>query len=598
MSTFHQLVDPLNGSLALSAFLAALPLLLLFAMLGIFRTKAWKAAVASLVLSVILAIVVWQMPIGQALSATAEGAFYGVFPILWILINALWVYKLTVATRWFDVLGTTIRSISADLRILVVLIAFCFGALLEALAGFGAPVAITAAMLVAAGMKPLKSAIVSLLANTAPVAFGAMASPVIALSGVTGLPLGTVSAMAGRQTPFLALIVPLLLVFIVDGKRGVRQTWPAAVVGGVVFAIVQFLTSNFFTVELTDVLASIVAIAAVLLLLRVWQPAELLEADTSVDHEAETVHAQQGVAAAHDADTSSATAGTSSRRGSSEAGTSAGGASARGSSEAGAAGESRLGGAPTEVTRPGAREIWMAIAPYLVIIVVFSLSQIPAIKTWLTAVGGFSFRWPALDVVDPAGKQVGSTTIRFDHLKATGTLLLISGLITLALYRIPFGRGVRIYGETLKVLRWTILTVSAVLALSFVMNISGQTGTLGIALASAGGIFALLSPVLGWIGVALTGSDTSSNSLFGQLQVTAAAHTGLSPVLMAATNSSAGVLGKMLSLQNLAVAAAAVGLDGSEATLFRRLLGWSLGLLVALTGLVVLQTGVLSWMVP
>ncbi|MDQ4489501.1 L-lactate permease [Sinomonas sp. ASV486] len=571
MSTFHQIVDPLNGPLALSALLAALPLLLLFVMLGIFRTKAWKAAVASLVLSIALAILVWQMPPGQALSATAEGAFYGVFPILWILINALWVYKLTVATRWFGVLGDTIRSISADLRILAILIAFCFGALLEALAGFGAPVAITAAMLVAAGMKPLKSAMVALLANTAPVAFGAMASPVIALSGVTGIPLATVSAMAGRQTPFLALIVPLLLVFIVDGKRGVRQTWPAAVVGGVVFAIVQFLTSNFFTVELTDVLASIVAIAAVLLLLRVWQPAAPLDTHAT-EPLVESVHAQQGAASAHDGGSSSAASG--------------------------ASGESRPGDGSTAVGRPGTREIWMAVAPYLVIIAVFSLSQVPVVKAWLTAVGGFSFRWPALDVVDPSGKQAGSQIMRFDHLKATGTLLLISGLITLAVYRIPFGRAVRIYGDTLKVLRWTILTVSAVLALSFVMNLSGQTGTLGIALASAGGIFALLSPLLGWIGVALTGSDTSSNSLFGQLQVTAAAHTGLSPVLMAATNSSAGVLGKMLSLQNLAVAAAAVGLDGSESTLFRRLLGWSLGLLVVLTALVLLQTGVLSWMVP
>lgn len=584
MSTFHQLIDPLNGSLALSAVLAALPLLLLFVMLGIFRTKAWKAAVASLVLSVILAIAVWQMPVGQALSATAEGAFYGVFPILWILINALWVYKLTVATRWFDVLGSTIRSISADLRILVILIAFCFGALLEALAGFGAPVAITAAMLVAAGMKPLKSATVALLANTAPVAFGAMASPVIALSGVTGIPLATVSAMAGRQTPFLALIVPLLLVFIVDGRRGVRQTWPAAVVGGVVFAVVQFATSNFFTVELTDVLASIVAIGAVLLLLRVWQPAELLEAHRVVDDEAETVSARQGATVARTVD-ASATATVGAR---------AGGAS----STDGVRGGSSVDAAETGGGRPSAREIWMAMGPYLVIIVVFSLSQVPVIKNWLTAVGGFSFRWPGLDVVDPAGKQVGSQVMRFDHLKATGTLLLISGLITLALYRIPFGRGVRIYGETLKVLRWTILTVSSVLGLSFVMNLSGQTGTLGIALASAGGIFALLSPVLGWIGVALTGSDTSSNSLFGQLQVTAAAHTGLSPILMAATNSSAGVLGKMLSLQNLAVAAAAVGLDGSESTLFRRLLGWSIGLLVLLTALVLLQTGPLSWMVP
>ncbi|MDP9887516.1 L-lactate permease [Pseudarthrobacter enclensis] len=582
MTAFQQIVDPL-GSLALAAVLAALPLILLFILLGIFRTKAWKAAVASLALSILLAVVVWRMPVGQALSATAEGAFYGFFPILWILINALWVYRLTTETRWFGVLGATIRSVSADLRILTILIAFCFGALLEALAGFGAPVAITSGMLMAAGMKPLKSAAVSLLANTAPVAFGAMGSPVIALSGVTGIPLATVSSMAGRQTPFLALIVPLLLVFIVDGKRGVRQTWPAAVVGGVVFAIVQFLTSNFFTVELTDVLAGIVATAAVLLLLRVWKPAQTMTGDESgaVDGETESIALATGTASV-------------SRR--------AGATMVDGGRTGEAARPSQAGlgpaGEPGVSVRPSPREIWMAIAPYLVIIAVFSLSQIPAVKSWLTAAGGFSFSWPGLDVVGSNGKPVSSQTMRFDHLKATGTLLLISGLITLVLYRIRFGAGVKIYVKTLSMLRWTILTVCSVLALSFVMNLSGETGTLGVALASTGGIFALISPILGWIGVALTGSDTSANSLFGQLQVTAASHAGLSPVLMAATNSSAGVLGKMLSLQNLAVAAAAVGIDGLESTLFRRLLGWSVALLALLTILVLLQTNVLAWMVP
>ncbi|MET3206753.1 lactate permease [Arthrobacter sp. UYEF6] len=582
MPAFQQIVDPL-GSLALGAGLSALPLILLFILLGIFRTKAWKAAVASLALSIVLAVAIWRMPVGQALSATAEGAFYGFFPILWILINALWVYRLTTETRWFGVLGATIRSVSGDLRILAILIAFCFGALLEALAGFGAPVAITAGMLMAAGMKPLKSAAVSLLANTAPVAFGAMGSPVIALSGVTGIPLGTVASMAGRQTPFLALIVPLLLVFIVDGKRGVRQTWPAAVVSGVVFAIVQFLTSNFFSVELTDVLAGIAAIAAVLLLLRVWKPAQTMTSDgvAAVAGEPEFIALSPNSAVV-------------SQRG--------GATTLSGGRDGGLGGPTQPNhvavGEPGGSTRPSRREIWMAIAPYLVIIAVFSVSQIPVVKSWLTASGGFSFSWPGLDVVGSNGKPVSSQIMRFDHLKATGTLLLISGLITLALYRIPLGAGLKIYLKTLSMLRWTILTVCSVLALSFVMNLSGETGTLGVALASAGGIFALISPVLGWIGVALTGSDTSSNSLFGQLQVTAASHAGLSPVLMAATNSSAGVLGKMLSLQNLAVAAAAVGIEGLESTLFRRLLGWSLGLLALLTILVVLQTNVLAWMVP
>ena len=250
-------------------------------------------------------------------------------------------------------------------------------------------------------------------------------------------------------------------------------------------------------------------------------------------------------------------------------------------------------------TRPPARSVWLSVAPYLIIIVVFSLAQIPPIKAWLTQVGGVTFHWPGLDVVNSSGDPVGAQNLRFDHLKATGTLLLISGILTMLLYRIAPAKGVRIYGETLKTLRWTIVTVCSVLALSFVMNLSGQTTTLGVALASAGGFFALLSPLLGWIGVALTGSDTSSNSLFGQLQVAAAEETGLSPTLMAAANSSAGVLGKMLSLQNLAIAAAAVGLNGVEGTLLRKLIGWSLGLLVLMTLLIWLQsTPVLGWMVP
>ena len=241
----------------------------------------------------------------------------------------------------------------------------------------------------------------------------------------------------------------------------------------------------------------------------------------------------------------------------------------------------------------------MAVAPYLIIMTIFSIAQIPLVKNWLSVVGSVSFAWPGLDVVDADGKHVAAQKFKFDHLKATGTLLLISGILTMILYRIPAISGLRIYWETLKQLRWTIITVTAVLALSFVMNLSGQTTSLGLALASAGGFFAVLSPVIGWIGVALTGSDTSSNSLFGQLQVAAAEQTGLPPVLMAAANSSAGVMGKMLSLQNLAVASAAVGLEGAESTLFRRLLGWSLALLAVMIILVLLQsTPVLGWMVP
>ena len=576
---FEQILDPIAGSLVISALCAALPLVLLFVLLGVFKVKAPVAALAGLALSLVLAIVGWQMPVNQALSATAAGMFYGLFPILWILVNALWIYRLTVATPWFEVLGRTIRSISNDLRILSILIAFCFGALLESLAGFGAPVAISAAMLMAAGMKPMKSAVVSLLANTAPVAFGAMAAPIIALNGVTGLPLQDLSSMAGRQTPFIALIVPLLLVFIVDGRRGVKQTWPVALVAGVAFGVAQFVTSNYFAVELTDVVAAVVTVAAVLLMLKVWQPKEIVGVEGAVEGAPEAAHAAVAV-------TAGSPDGGSARH-------------ASGSGSAAATGSAAGTTVPTDNSRPEPRQIWMAIAPYLIIIAVFSVAQLPFVKTWLSQVGSVTFAWPGLEITDSAGKPVSATKFKLDHLKATGTLLLFSGLLTMVLYKVSAAQGLRIYRDTLVQLRWTIVTVTAVLGLSFVMNLSGQTTTLGFALASAGGFFALLSPLIGWIGVALTGSDTSSNSLFGQMQATAAEQTGLSPVLMAASNSSAGVMGKMLSLQNLAVAAAAVGLDGAEGTLFRKLIGWSLGLLALITVLIFLQsTPVLGWMVP
>jgi len=584
---FRQITDPIAGSLVLSALCAALPLIVLFLLIGVFRVKAPKAVFASLILAIVLAVVGWKMPLGQALSGTAEGLAFGFFPILWILINALWVYRLTVATPWFEVLGQTIRSISKDHRILAILIAFGFGALLEALAGFGTPVAIATAMLIAAGMKPLKSAIVALIANTAPVAFGAMGAPIIALAGVTGLKVNTLAAMAGRQG-IIALIVPLLLVFIVDGRRGLKQTWPVAVVAGLVFSLTQYAVSNFGAIELTDVVASVATVAAVMVMLRFWQPAQLI---SSAEVREEAAAAELvGVGAA------GRTAGSGSTEYS----------ASRSVTEA-FAGAATAGHSPRTVeqppaeddSRPAGGKILMAFAPYLIIIAVFSIAQIPAVTHWLTSIGSVTFKWPGLDVTKANGKPVAAQNFKFDHIKATGTLLLFSGLATMALYKVSLSKGLQVYKEGVYALRWTIVTVSLMLSLSYVMNLSGLTTTMGVALAATGGLFAILSPVIGWIGTALTGSDTSSNSLFGGLQVTAANQTGLSPVLMAVSNSSAGALGKMVSLQNLAVAAAAASLEGGENTLFRKLLWWSIGLLALLATLVWLQsTPVLGWMVP
>lgn len=556
-SVFTQILDPVFGSLALSALVAVIPLATLFVLIGVFRVKAWKASLVGLALSVVFAVAIWQMPIGQTLSSTAFGALYGVVPILWILVNALWLYRLTVITGWFDVLGERIRAVSDDLRILSILIAFCFGALLESLAGFGAPVAISIAMLIAAGMKPLRAAIVSLLANTAPVAFGAMAAPIITLAGVTGIDTVYLAQMAGRQTPFLALFVPLILVFIVDGRRGIRQTWPVAVVAGIVFAVAQFVTANYFAVELTDVVAAIATMAAVLLMMRVWKPSQTIGIADIAESESEATGLSEAAVQEIRAERTIETAG-----------------------------------------RSKAYLTWMSTLPYLVIIVIFSIAQIPVVKSWLAATFFLAFPWPGVDVTSASGAAV-DTTFRLGYISTGGTLLFISGIVVAIIYRLSAARAVTAYGQNLHHLRFTILTVATVLALAFVMNWSGQTQSLGAALAATGGFFALLSPLIGWVGVAITGSDTSSNALFGALQVTAASNAGLDPILMAATNSSAGVLGKMLSPQNLAVAAAAAGMSGKEGDLFRKLIWWSLGLLVVFTGFIYLQsTPILGWMVP
>src|SRR5215218_940234 len=276
---YQQVLDPIADSLAWSAVVAALPLLLLFVMLGALKVTAWVASLISLAVSIVIAVVVYGMPVGQTLLAGSEGAAFGFFPILWIVINAIWVYQMTVETGHFDVLRRSFASVSDDQRVQAIIIAFCFGALMEALAGFGTPVALSSVMLIALGFRPLKAAAVSLVANTAPVAFGAIAIPIVTLSEVSGLDKGDLGAMVGRQTPFLALIVPLILVAMVDGRRGIRQAWPVAVIGGFGFAIGQFVCSNYISVELTDIVASLFSTACIVGLLRIWQPGEPLLAE-------------------------------------------------------------------------------------------------------------------------------------------------------------------------------------------------------------------------------------------------------------------------------------------------------------------------------
>lgn len=548
---YQQVLDPVAQSLAWSSLVAAIPLLLLFVLLGVLRMTAWVASLISLAVAIAVAVFVYGMPIDQTLLAGTEGAAFGFFPILWIVINAIWVYQQTVETGHFDVLRRSFSRVSDDQRIQAVLIAFSFGALLEALAGFGTPVAVTSVMLMALGFKPMKAAVLALVANTAPVAFGAMATPILTLAKVTELPADTLGAMVGRQTPILAVLVPLILVAIVDGWRGVRETWLPALVCGVVFGVAQFATSNFLSVPLADVVAALLSAAAVVMLVRVWKP---VRAYKETDEPAVI---------------------------------------------AGGAADTPTPEFADRVAHPDSRsDVVKAYAPYAIIIAVFVVCQISAVKKLLDA-ATVKFRWPGLDVVSPSGKPVTLTEFTFNALTTPGTQMLIAGVLTAIVLKLSASRAVKAYGATLHQLRWAILTVMAVLALAFVMNLSGQTITLGTWMAAAGGAFALLSPILGWLGVAVTGSDTSANSLFGALQVTAANQAGLSEVLMAASNSSGGVLGKMISPQNLAIAAAAVGMDGKEGDIFRRVVGWSLLFLLLMCILSSLQaTPVLSWMVP
>jgi lactate permease len=559
-TVYTQDFNPVSDSLGLTAIFAALPILTLFVLLGGLKMKAQWAALISLGVAMLVAMIVYSMPVDQTALSASEGAVFGFFPIMWIVIMAIWIYNLTVETGDFAVLRRSFGAISEDQRIQAVIIAFCFGALMEALAGFGTPVAISSVMLIGLGFRPIKAASLALVANTAPVAFGAIAIPIVTLSDITGLDKGDLGAMVGRQTPFLALIVPLILIAMVDGTRGIRQTWPVAVVGGLAFAIGQFACSNFISVEVTDIVASLLSTACIVGLLRVWTPGEPLLAEDRATGRFERPAAAG--ASVHDP------------------------------------------AMEREITRrdgtqkDSTGDVLRAYSPYLIIIAVLSIAQIPTIKDalaespWTT-----TFQWPGLDVQTPDGEALSSLTFNFNWLPAAGTLLLISGLLTMAVLRISPGRALGVLGATVAQLRWAIVTVMAVLALAYVMNQSGQIITLGLWAAGAGAFFAFLSPLIGWLGVAVTGSDTSSNALFGALQVTAAKDAGINQVLLAAGNSSGGVLGKMISPQNLAIGAAAVGMAGQEGDLFRKVLKWSLLLILLMCILVYLQSTVLDWMV-
>jgi L-lactate transport len=533
--------------LGVSALLAIIPTLLLLYLLAVKRKASWIAALAGLGATLVLAIVAYGMSFGHTISSAAYGACFGIFPISWIVFWALVLYEITVRTGKFEVIKDSIGSITSDKRMQALLIAFAFGAFIEGCAGFGTPVAVAAAMMVGLGFSSLYASSICLLANTAPVAFGSIGIPVITLATITGLPLARLSGIVGRLSAPVSFLLPAYLILVTSGLPAMLEVWPAVLTCGSVFAVIQFCVSNYIGPQLTDILSSIGAMAALVLLLRFWEPRHTEEHDREVDVSMKTPSDTLPIAA-HD----------------------------------------RRSG-PHYSTR----EIWLAWMPYA-LLVVFVLAW--GFQPFLVILNRVSlaFPWPGLhNQILRMPPIVASPTkyaamFNFNWMSASGTSCMCASLLAAAfsgmkpreLGSIILSVGHRLIGPT--------VTVAAMLAMAFVMNYSGATGTLGLAFSASGRVFPFFSPIMGWLGVFLTGSDTSSNALFGNLQVVSAGRLGFDPVLIAAANSVGGVMGKMISLQTIAVAAAATGMSvADQAKLFRFTLRHSI-FLAALVGMEVM----------
>ena len=516
----------------MSALAAALPLALLLALMGVLRKSAYVSAASALAAALALALAVWRMPVDRALASAAFGFVYGLWPIMWIVFSALWLYNLASDAGSFDLLRRWMRAhASANVCVQAILVAFCFGALLEGTAGFGSPVAIAAFLLVALGFSARRAVTVALIANTTPVAFGALGIPIVALAGVTGLDLGKLSAMVGRQLPVLSVLLPAYLVLVLAGLKGLREVWPAALAGGVSFALTQFAISNTWGPYAADILASVVSIAALVLLLRVWRPP--VPENASPDE-------------------------------------------------------------------PGER----------------SISSAEAIRAWLpwVVLSAVMMGWSYFKLFDKGAIKLAvpylhqavfitlyrkpyAAIYAFQPLAAgTGALLavLLTALLLGTSRRQLASSGLR----TLKQLAAPALTVGLIVALAYLYNYSGMTYTLGAALASLGSFFPFASGYLGWLACFMTGSDTASNLLFGNLQVAAAHQIGVSPILLAATNSSGAVMGKMISPQNICIGVTTVGLVGREGEVLRTTFWHSILLAGVLSTLALLQAHALAWMIP
>ena len=544
MTPWPQPLDPLH-SINLSALAAALPMILLLILMGALRKSGFVAAAWGLLAAGGLAVAVWRMPPGLALRSTAYGLVYGLWPIMWIVFAALWLYNLSVDTGKFDLLRLWMAEhASGDARIQVILVAFCFGALLEGTAGFGAPVAVAAFLLLGLGFSAREAATVCLVANTAPVAFGGLGIPIVALAAVTGLDLAKLSSMAGRQVPFLSLVLPSYLVWIVARRKGVSETWPAAVVTGASFALTQFLVSNFWGPYAADIVAALAAIVALTLLLRVWKPPATLLPRSGAQR-ADAAFKQSGQAARENPLTTA---------------------------------EALAAWAP-----------WILLSAVMVAWSYLKLFQ----------VGQLAISVPQLHnaVFVTLYNKPYAAVYLFQPL-AAGTAALTATVLTALVFRVP-PRTLFVAGlKTARQLRLPCMTVVLIVGLAYLYNYSGMAYTLGAALAALGWLFPLVSGYLGWMACFLSGSDTASNLLFGNLQVAAAHQLGLNPILLAATNSSGAVTGKMISPQNIAVGVTTVGLVGQEGNVLRTTFWHSLVLAAGLSVLAFAQAYWLKWMVP
>ena len=577
-----QVYDPL-ASAWLSTAAAALPIVLLLATLGVLEWRAHYAALAGLVSALAIAVLVYGMPTPTALATTLYGAAYGLLPIGWIILNAVFLYNLTVHTGQFDIVKSSVGRLSTDRRVQALLVAFAFGAFIEGASGFGTPVAICSALLIGLGFTPLYAAGLSLIANTAPVAFGAIGTPILTLAAVTGIPATTLGAMAGRQLPFVSLLVPAWLVVTMSGWRGLRGVWPAVLVCGGTFAAVQYLWSNFVGVELVDIAGGLLSIAALALFMRVWQPAETWDFDTRREPLSGT----------------------------------------------------REPGRPASHTHTRA-ELTRAWMPWLFLSIAVILWGLAPVKAFLNGgsqglaayrAGGRPYVSRALSptwnvpllhravfrdypvvpqAVDPTrindvayrNERAEAAVFSLNWVSATGTAILLAALATAAFLRVAPRQFLSVAFMTLRRMRASLLTIMLMLALGFVTRYGGTDATLGLAFTKTGVLYPFFAAMLGWLGVALTGSDTSSNVLFGSLQKITAEQLGFNPVLIVTANSTGGVMGKMIDAQSIVVATASTGQVGQEGRILRFVFWHSLALAIIMGLIVVLQAYVFPWMVP